>query len=53
MLKIIGVILFLAFASISLAIRIRLMESEDRIKKDKNDGKSILARIIRSSLMMR
>jgi hypothetical protein len=51
-LKVIGVILFLALASVSLAIRFRLMESEDQIKKDK-DGRSILAKIIRKSLMMR
>lgn len=52
-LKVIGVILFLALASVSLAIRFRLMEFQDRIKKDKRDGKSILAKIIRNSLMMK
>lgn len=52
-LKVTGVILFLALASLSLSIRFRLMESEDRIKKDKKDGRSILARIIRNSLMMK
>jgi hypothetical protein len=52
-LKVIGVLLFLALAFVLLAVRFRLTESEDHIKKDKNDGKSILARIIRNSLMMR
>jgi hypothetical protein len=53
MLKIIGVILFLALASVSLAIRFRLMESQDHIKKDTKDGKSVLAKIIRNRLMMK
>lgn len=53
MLKIIGVILFLVFAAVSLSIRFRLMESENSIKKDKGERRSILAKIIRNSLMMK
>jgi len=52
-LKVMGVILFLALASVSLAIRFRLMEFQDDIKKAKRDRKSVLAKIIRNSLMVK
>jgi len=52
-LKIIGVILFLVLASVSLAIRYKLMKYQESGKKDKKDSKSAIAKIIRNSFMMK
>lgn len=52
-LKIIGVILFLALASVSLAIRFKLTKYQDGPKKDKKESKSVLSKIIRNSFMMK
>jgi hypothetical protein len=52
-LKLVGVILFLALASVSLAIRFRLTKHEDNIMKDKKDSKSVMAKIIRNSFMIK
>lgn len=53
-LKVIGVILFLALASVSLAIRFKLTKHyEGGVKKDKKDSKSVMAKIIRNSLMIK
>jgi hypothetical protein len=52
-LKVIGVILFLALASVSLAIRFKLTKYQESYKKDKKDSKSVMAKIIRNSLMIK
>jgi hypothetical protein len=52
-LKVMGVILFLALASVSLAIRFRLTKFQERIKKDGKEQRSAMARIIRKTLMMK
>ena len=52
-LKIIGVILFLAFASVSLAIRYKLMKHQESGKQDKKDSGSVMVKIIRNCLMMK
>jgi len=53
MLKMIGVVLFLAFASISLSMLFRLTRFENTMREDKRDRRSVLFGIIRKSLMMR
>jgi len=52
-LKVIGVILFLALASVSLAIRFKLTKYQEGVKKDKKDSKSVMAKIIRNSFMIK
>lgn len=52
-LKVIGVILFLALASVSLAIRFNLTKFQERIKKGGKEQRSAMARIIRKTLMMK
>jgi len=51
--KIIGVILFLTLASVSLAIRFRLTKFQERIKKDGKEQRSAMVEIIRKSLMIK
>ena len=52
-LKIMGVILFLVLASVSLAIRFRLTRFQERIKKGGKEQRSAMAKIIRKTLMMK
>lgn len=53
MLKVMGMILFLTLASVSLAIRFKLTEFQERIKKGGKEQRSAMAKIIRKTLMMK
>ena len=52
-LKVVGVILFLALAAVSLSIRYKLMKHQEGKKEDKEDSKTVIAKTIRNSLMMK
>jgi hypothetical protein len=52
-LKVVGVILFLVLASVSLAIRFRLTKFQESIKKGGKEQRSAIVKIIRKTLMMR
>lgn len=52
-LKVIGLILFLVFASVSLAIRFKLTKFQEHIKKDGKEQRSAIAKMIRNTLRMK
>ncbi len=53
MLKIIGLFIFLAFASVALSILFRLTAFQDHAAEDPTDRRRILWKIIRRSFMLK
>ncbi len=53
MLDTIGLVAFLALASVSLSMRVMLSRFGDRMDRDKRDRRNVLSDIVRRSLMMK
>ena len=53
MLKVMGAILILALASVSLAIRLNLTKFQERIKKSGKEQRAAIAKTIRKTLTMK
>ncbi len=52
-LEIVGLILFLIFAAVSLAVRARLIALPESVTKAKKTARSTLAKIVRTSFLMK